>query len=163
MARNEDSDLLDADALEKAFSGSEDVIAEDIVEEEIQTDGWEDVEGDENVPGQLAVDVYETVDKLVIKTRVAGIDKQNLDVSLSEDLVLTVSGMLSSSEEAQAVNYYAQECYWGEVARSIKLPEAAKIKEDSVEASVDNGVLTICFEKQKATIINIPVRDKSGK
>lgn len=161
MARNEDSDLLDAEALEAAFSNdNEDVVAETVVEEEIQTDGWEDAEGDENVPGQLAVDVYETVDKLVIKTRVAGIDKQNLDVSLSEDLVLTISGMLSSNEDAQAMNYFAQECYWGEVARSIKLPETVKIKEDSVEASVDNGVLTICFEKQVPTTTKVPVQYK---
>jgi len=161
MARNEDSDLLDAEALEAAFSNDgEDVATEETVVEEVQTDGWEDAEGDENVPGQLAVDVYETVDKLVIKTRVAGIDKQNLDVSLSEDLVLTISGMLSSNEDAQAMNYFAQECYWGEVARSIKMPEAVKIKEDSVEASVDNGVLTICFEKQVPTTTKVPVQYK---
>lgn len=107
-------------------------------------DEWE--ENEEDLPGQLAVDVYETKDKLVIKARTAGVDKKDLDVSISEG-VLTINGTLSAGDEADAQNYHIQECYWGEFSRTITLP--VPVKEEGIEAVLKDGVLTISFEKIK--------------
>ena len=98
------------------------------------------------IPGQLAVDVYETEDKLVIKARTAGVDRHDLDVSIA-DGVLTISGTLSSGDDDQAVCWHMQECYWGEFSRTLVLPIA--VKEDEVSASLKEGVLTVSFEKVK--------------
>jgi HSP20 family protein len=110
----------------------------------VQADWEDDTEGD--LPGQLAVDVYETKEKLVIKARTAGVDKKDLDVSIS-DGVLTINGTLSAGDEADAENYHIQECYWGEFSRTITLP--VQVKEEGIEAMLKDGVLTISFEKIK--------------
>lgn len=106
-------------------------------------DSWEE---DEAMPGQLAVDVYETEDKLVVKARTAGVNKQDLDVSIS-DGILTISGTLSSVDDSSAQQWHIQECYWGEFSRTLALP--VPVKEDEVEAVLKDGVLTISFIKIK--------------
>lgn len=105
---------------------------------------WDEAEAD--MPGQLAVDVYETEEKLVVKARTAGVDKQALDVSIS-DGILTISGTLSSGTDGEVRQWHIQECYWGDFSRTLALPVA--IKEDEVEAVLKDGVLTISFVKIK--------------
>lgn len=107
-------------------------------------ENWD--EEDAAVPGQLAVDVYETDEKLVVKARTAGVNKQDLDVSIS-DGILTISGTLSSGDDSDATQWHIQECYWGEFSRTLALPVA--VKEEEVEAVLKDGVLTISFSKVK--------------
>ena len=97
-------------------------------------------------PGQLAVDVYETNENLIVKARTAGVNKEDLDVSIS-DGILTISGTLSSGDDADATNWHIQECYWGEFSRTLALP--VSVKEDEVDAVLKDGVLTISFNKIK--------------
>ena len=92
------------------------------------------------------MDVYETKEKLVVKGRVAGVNKNDLDVSISDN-TLTIRGTLSSGTEDDVENYFLQECYWGEFSRSIVLP--VPVKEDEIEAVLKDGVLTISFAKVK--------------
>lgn len=99
-------------------------------------------------PGQLAVDVYETTDKLVVKARTAGISKSDLNVTISDN-ILTISGVLSGGEDENATNWHIQECYWGEFSRTIVLPVQVKEEEGTVKAELKDGVLTITFEKEK--------------
>ncbi len=106
-------------------------------------ESWEE---EEPMPGQLAVDVYETTEKLVIKARTAGVNKSDLDVSIS-DGILTISGTLSSGDDSDAIQWHMQECYWGEFNRTLALP--VQVKEDEVEAVLKDGVLTISFTKVK--------------
>ena len=117
---------------------------EEVYAEETTEDNWEDET--ENLPGQLAVDVYETADKLIIKARTAGIERKDLDVSISDN-ILTISGILSGGEDDKATQWHIQECYWGEFSRTIALP--VQVIEDGVEAVLKDGVLTISFEKEK--------------
>ena len=160
MARTNSDDLLMEDDLAAAFLGGEEEPmapvetveqpAEEVamVEEEISEpveDEW--VETDE-FPGQLAVDVYETVDHLVVKARTAGISKSDLDVSISDN-ILTISGVLSGGEDEQTTRWHIQECYWGEFSRTIALPVQVREDENSVKAELKDGVLTIMFEKEK--------------
>lgn len=157
MARTNSDDLLMEDDLAAAFlSDDVDVAApveaeEPVVEDVPQEDGepvedeWVDTD---EFPGQLAVDVYETADKLVVKARTAGISKSDLDVSISDN-ILTISGILSGGEDEQTTRWHIQECYWGEFSRTIALPVQVREDENSVKAELKDGVLTIVFEKEK--------------
>lgn len=145
MARRqkEEDDLLMDDELAAAFLDEDSAAADEPAPDAPQDDEWDE---EEAVPGQLAVDVYETKEKLFVKARTAGVNKNELDVSISDN-TLTVHGTLSSGDEVEAENYYLQECYWGEFSRSIALP--VPVKEDEVEAVLKDGVLTISFTKVK--------------
>ncbi len=156
MARRQsqpDDDLLMEDELAAAFLDDDvpaDNVAIDLGDDPSaaaaasseQDEDWDQ----DSVPGQLAVDVYETKEKLIVKARVAGVDKTELDVNIADN-TLSVHGTLASGDEAEAENYFVQECYWGEFSRSIALP--VPVKEDEVEAVLKDGVLTISFTKVK--------------
>jgi len=144
MARKQNDDLLIEDELAAAFLNDDDLsVPTDDTASVVQIND-DNVEDD--FPGQLAVDVYETEDKLLVKARTAGVNKDELDVSIS-DGILTVSGTLSSGDDIEATNWHIQECYWGEFSRTLALPVA--VKEDEVEAVLKDGVLTISFNKVK--------------
>ena len=158
MARTNSDDLLMEDDIAAAFLGGEEeteaqpeeqpaavVEEEQQVVEESADDEWVDAD---DFPGQLAVDVYETADKLVVKARTAGISKSDLDVSISDN-ILTISGVLSGGEDEQTTRWHIQECYWGEFSRSIALPVQVREDENSVKAELKDGVLTITFEKEE--------------
>ena len=157
MARTNSDDLLMEDDLAAAFLSDdvdvaapvevEEPVVEDVPQEEGEPveDEWVDTD---EFPGQLAVDVYETADKLVVKARTAGISKSDLDVSISDN-ILTISGVLSGGEDEQTTRWHIQECYWGEFSRTIALPVQVREDENSVKAELKDGVLTIVFEKEK--------------
>jgi HSP20 family protein len=97
-----------------------------------------------DVPGQLAVDIYETEDKLVIKARTAGVKKSDLDLNISNN-VLKIHGIIPNNDDMGVVKWWAQECYWGEFDREIVLP--VQVEENEVEAVLRDGVLTVTFMK----------------
>lgn len=145
MARKQNDDLLIEDELAAAFLNDEDLTQPDTTVTPTADDSaWEESEDD--FPGQLAVDVYETEERLVVKARTAGVNKEDLDVSIS-DGILTISGTLSSGDDTDATNWHIQECYWGEFSRTLALPVA--VKEDEVSAVLKDGVLSISFTKLK--------------
>lgn len=146
MARGQkqNDDLLMEDELAAAFLNDDDDAQVGDNQQQAQVEeNWEEDEG--VVPGQLAVDVYETAERLVVKARTAGVNKQDLDVSIS-DGILTISGTLSSGDD-DVEHWHIQECYWGDFSRTIALPVA--VKEEEVEALLKDGVLTVSFSKVK--------------
>lgn len=143
MARKQNDDLLIEDELAAAFLNDDDLSQSQMQQTPVVDDA--DV-AEDDFPGQLAVDVYETTERLVVKARTAGVNKEELDVSIS-DGILTISGTLSSGDDTDAINWHIQECYWGEFSRTLALPVA--VKEDEVEAVLKDGVLTISFTKVK--------------
>ena len=148
MARSNDDDMLMEDELAAAFLDDDNAVEEapkDVATEDVPEEEWEEPE---DFPGQLAVDVYETADKLVVKARTAGISKNDLDVTISDN-ILTISGILSGGEDEQTTRWHIQECYWGEFSRTIALPVQVREEEGSVKAELKDGVLTITFEKEK--------------
>lgn len=148
MARKQNDDLLIEDELAAAFLNDDSLTDEPTVPATqapaTDDDTWGESEDD--FPGQLAVDVYETEQQLVVKARTAGVNKEDLDVSIS-DGILTISGTLSSGSDSDATNWHIQECYWGEFSRTLALP--VQVKEDEVGAVLKDGVLTITFSKIK--------------
>lgn len=142
--QKQNDDLLMEDELAAAFLSDEPGMDEPVAVVSSQDDqSWED---EEPMPGQLAVDVYETDVRLIVKARTAGVSKADLDVSIS-DGILTISGTLSSGDDSEATQWHMQECYWGEFSRTLALP--VPVKEDEVEAVLKDGVLTISFTKVK--------------
>ncbi|HET6746686.1 MAG TPA: Hsp20/alpha crystallin family protein [Candidatus Saccharimonadales bacterium] len=147
MARKQNDDLLIEDELAAAFLNDDELSEQQQAAAPAAVNdnaAWE--ESEEDFPGQLAVDVYETDEKLIVKARTAGVNKEDLDVSIS-DGILTISGTLSSGDDTEATNWHIQECYWGEFSRTLALP--VPVKEDEVEAVLKDGVLTISFTKVK--------------
>ncbi|CAN5657839.1 hypothetical protein BH23PAT2_BH23PAT2_05990 [soil metagenome] len=148
MARkNRDEDLLMEDELTAAFLDDDDIAPTSVNDDDATSvatnDEWDD---EEPMPGQLAVDVYETKEKLLVKARTAGVNKSELDVSIADN-TLSIRGTLSAGTEDGVENYFVQECYWGEFSRSIALP--VPVKEDEIEAVLKDGVLTVSFTKVK--------------
>jgi HSP20 family protein len=138
-------DLLMGDDITAAFLSEDEVVVDPAATGQpvAEAENWDE---EEVVAGQLAVDVYETKEKLVVKGRVAGVNKSELDVSISDN-TLTVRGTLNAGEEEGVENYFLQECYWGEFSRSLVLP--VPVKEEEIEAVLKDGVLTISFAKLK--------------
>jgi HSP20 family protein len=151
MARRTSGDddlLMEEDELTAAFLGDDDGAAQGgdptaVAGPAAPSDEWDE---SEDLPGQLAVDVYETREKLVVKARTAGVNKSDLDVSIADN-TLSIRGTLSAGNEEDVENYFVQECYWGEFSRSIALP--VPVKEEEIEAVLKDGVLTISFAKVK--------------
>ncbi len=144
MAKKDDDLLLDNELEQMFFNDESPVEAAAEPQAAATTTTTVTEEEYDTVPGQLAVDVYETADKLVVKARTAGVNKNDLDVSIA-DGVLTISGTLSSGDDTAATQWHIQECYWGEFSRTLVLP--VQVKEDEVEAVLKDGVLTISFNK----------------
>lgn len=155
MARTDSNDMLEDDIAAAFFENDADIssimdpTSKGGLEREPETEDDESVwNNTDDFPGQLAVDVYETADKLVVKARTAGISKSDLNVTISDN-ILTISGILSGGEDENTTAWHIQECYWGEFSRTIALPVQVKEEEGTVKAELKDGVLTITFEKEK--------------
>lgn len=99
---------------------------------------------DNDNEGQLTIDVYQTDNDVVIKSTIAGVKPEDLDVSINNDMI-TIRGERRQDEQVTAENYYYQECYWGSFSRSVILP--IDVLADKAEASMKNGILSIRMPK----------------
>ena len=102
---------------------------------------WETSEPTE---GELAVDVYQTDDTIVIQAMVAGVSSDDLSVSVTREMV-TIKGKREAPKGISPENYFYQELYWGAFSRVILLP--AEIEAEDVEATERHGLLTIKLPK----------------
>ena len=102
----------------------------------------------DNSEGQLTIDVYQTDDEVIIKSTIAGVKPEDLDVSINNDMV-TIKGERKQEDEISLDNYYYQECYWGLFSRSVILP--VEIIADKAEATMKNGILTLKLPKADTT------------
>lgn len=101
---------------------------------------------EENIPeeGELTVDVYQTPDDIVIKTIAAGVKPEDLEVSITRDMV-TIRGSRQESSEVNEADYFHRELYWGSFSRTILLPQ--EIDVDASEASERHGLLMLRLPK----------------
>lgn len=98
----------------------------------------------EESEGQLSVDVYQTPSTVVIKTMVAGVRPDDLDISITRDMV-TIRGKREIDRTVSNDTYYHRELYWGSFSRSIVLPEEIDVEE--AEAVERHGLLIITLPK----------------
>jgi HSP20 family protein len=95
--------------------------------------------------GKLSVDVIETADEILVRSAIAGVRANDLDITLSDD-TLTIRGVRSHEcEESSHDQIHVQECHWGAFSRTVILPSA--IDPDSVDATLQRGILTIRMKK----------------
>lgn len=109
--------------------------------------------------GQLSVDVYQNNDKIIIRSTIAGVRPEDIDITINNDMV-TIRGKREFEKEADEEDYFIQECYWGGFSRSIILP--AEIVADKVDASLKNGVLTIKLPKVSTKSKSVSVKVKEN-
>ncbi len=116
--------------------------AEDAVDEiENSAANWVSNEPEE---GELSVDVFQNQNEIVIKTMVAGVRPEDLDVSISRDMV-TIKGKRESERTIADDDYFHRELYWGTFSRTIVLPQ--EIDVDAAEAIEKHGLLIIKLPK----------------
>ncbi|MES2437203.1 MAG: Hsp20/alpha crystallin family protein [Patescibacteria group bacterium] len=106
-----------------------------------QQDDWIEESAEE---GQLTVDVYQTANDIIIKTIVAGVRPDDLDISISRDMV-TIKGKREEVREVSEDDYFHRELYWGSFSRTVLLPE--EIDVESADAQERHGLLTIKLPK----------------
>lgn len=105
--------------------------------------------------GQLPVDVFQTPNEIVIKSFVAGVKPDELDLSISREMVV-ISGTREDREAGSSEDYFIRELFWGSFSRTILLPE--EIDVDNASAGEKNGLLTIILpklDKAKQTKIKV--------
>ncbi|MEA2097473.1 MAG: Hsp20/alpha crystallin family protein [Patescibacteria group bacterium] len=126
-------------------------------EKEKDNEEWvTDRESNSDEEGQLTVDVYKTEDLIVIKSIIGGVRPEDLDISVTNDMV-TIKGKRSNSNNVVPDDYYYQECFWGNFSRSIILPN--DIKTEGVEATIKNGILTVKLPKiEKNSSMKVEVK-----
>jgi len=95
--------------------------------------------------GELLLDVVDADDKLIIRSTIAGADIGDIEVHVHNDL-LTVRGRREDNLPKTSVYLY-RECYFGPFSRSVILP--CPVKEDKIEATLKNGVLTVILPKKE--------------
>src|SRR3989344_1250852 len=97
-----------------------------------------------NEEAQLTVDVYHTPSEIIIKTMVAGVKPDDLDVSITRDSI-TIRGKRDEDRTVSSDEYLHRELYWGSFARTITLPE--EIEVDGAEAIEKYGMLVLHLPK----------------
>ncbi|XKT74148.1 MAG: Hsp20/alpha crystallin family protein [Patescibacteria group bacterium UBA2163] len=93
---------------------------------------------------QLTVDVYQNDSDIIIRALVAGVRPDDLDISITRDMV-TISGKRVEQKEIDEDDYVYRELFWGGFSRTIVLP--AEIDVDGAEANEKHGLLTIKLPK----------------
>lgn len=112
-------------------------------DKETQEDWLEDEE-----EGQLAVDAYQDDDSVTIKAPIAGVNIEDLEISITDEVV-TIKGERRNDAQVDRENYFVQECYWGSFMRSYILP--VSVDAGKAEATLRSGILTIRIPKQEKT------------
>ena len=116
-------------------------VAED--DSEISINDDDEISEDDDA-GELAVDVFQKPTEIVIKAMVAGVRPEDLEVSLTREMV-TIKGKREREKHGGSDEYSYKELYWGSFARSLVLPEEVDV--DVAEANVQNGLLMIRLPK----------------
>jgi len=113
--------------------------------------------------GELAVDLYETQNYLVLRSAIAGVKPEDLDIFIEKD-VLTIKGKREEPNNQQKKNFFFQECYFGPFSREIILP--VEVDNSRAKAEITNGILIIKIPKlqrEKKRKIEVKQLNKRGR
>jgi len=138
--------MLGKKSKDKSTNKELNILAEDPKMEKIPEATGSD-EWMEEYEGQLAIDVYQTNNEVVIKAPIAGVKPEDIDIAINDDVV-TVKGARKQEKEIKQDDYYCQECYWGAFSRSVILPVG--VASDKAKATFKDGILTINLPKATA-------------
>lgn len=91
-----------------------------------------------------SIDMYDKKDEIVVKAEIPGVEKENINISLTNS-TLTIKGEMKKEEETKEEDYYYSERSYGSFGRMLSLP--AKVQADKIKASFRNGILEIHLPK----------------
>lgn len=109
----------------------------------------------DDTEGQLAVDVHQDDDAVIVKTMTAGVDPDDIEITVSRDTI-TIRGKRENAHEAHDHDFFHKELYWGSFSRTIMLP--CEVESEEASAKEDHGLLTITLpkiDKHKQTKVKI--------
>jgi HSP20 family protein len=127
--------------------GTQTIEDEDMQSEELETTSTPEGTSEDwlsEYEGQLTIDMYQTKDNVIIKSTIAGVRPEDIDVTIANDMV-TIRGERKRDFEASSEDYFYQECYWGSFSRSVVLPVDVDI--ENVAADLKDGILTVELPK----------------
>lgn len=104
----------------------------------------------ETSEGKLALDIYQKENQIVVKSALAGVKPEDLEIIIDKD-ILTIKGKRIKEEEIEIKNYFHQECFWGHFSRTVILP--TEVETEKAKANLKNGILTI----------NLPIKKSEEK
>lgn len=105
--------------------------------------------------GQLPVDVHQTANDIIIRAFVAGVRPDELNISISRDMV-EIDGSRLERDQVSASDYFTRELFWGSFSRTIMLPQEVDVEASS--ATAKDGLLTIILprlDKAKQTKLRV--------
>lgn len=120
---------------------AEDEEAEDVA---INAVSQKDEEWMNDYEGALNIDMYQTKDNVIIKSTIAGVRPDDIDITVANDMV-TIKGSRTREEKVTQDDYFYQECYWGGFSRSVIVP--VDIDSEEIEADLKDGILTVIIPK----------------
>lgn len=138
-----------------AINADDEVFDEDIPVKHYQGTKIASLAEEQEQEAELAVDVSQTPTEIIIKTMVAGVNPDELDVSISQEMVI-LRGSRRESYQVADGDYFHKELYWGSFSRTILLP--SEVKAEEAIAELKHGLLTIRLpkiDKQKQTKLRI--------
>jgi HSP20 family protein len=94
------------------------------------------------------VDVIDRDQEIIVKAELPGVSKENLDVSLNEN-VLTIRATSQQEKKDEREQYYRRELSRGEFQRSLRLPTNVNV--DQAKASFRDGILDLVIPKTEAS------------
>jgi HSP20 family protein len=108
--------------------------------------GWAALKFSDMEEMSFTADIFEEGDDVVVKADMPGVKKEDVDVSLSDDMI-TIRGERKKEEKVERKDYYRVERAYGSFTRSFRLP--ADVQTDRAEAKFDQGVLEIRIPKME--------------
>ena len=140
-------DMMDTEAEELAPEDGEET-EEMVIEEQVTEVPKKTKESNEewltDFEGQLNIDMYQTKDNVIIKSTIAGVRPEDIDITVANDMV-TIKGSRRKEETVSQDDYFYQECYWGNFSRSVIIP--VDIDSENIEADLKDGILTVIIPK----------------
>lgn len=94
----------------------------------------------------LALDVYETKDDVVVKAALPGVKPEDVDITITGDQ-LTIRGETKEETNNKDHDYLRRERRYGTFTRSVTLPTG--LQADKAQATFENGVLTLEIPKSE--------------
>jgi len=165
----DETEMVEVEELVTEPYGEDDELEEEEVEYEDETEEEEEVpvavasgkkEKEEDwlsdYEGQLNIDMYQTKDNVIIKSTIAGVRPEDIDITVANDMV-SIKGARRKEEHVSNDDYFYQECYWGNFSRSVIVP--VDIDSENIEADLKDGILTVIIPKAaKAKTKKVKVR-----
>lgn len=103
-----------------------------------------DLDTESEEEGELAIDMFQTPNEIIIKTMVAGVKPEDIDITITRDMV-TIKGKREEEYDFSSDDFFHKELFWGSFSRSVILPQEVEVEE--ADATNKNGLLTINLPK----------------